>query len=131
MTGLEELQKIIAAERARRQQQTKLIFDPLPYLAPDPTAIPRRQWLLGRHYLRGAVGATIGAPGRLKSSSVLVEIVGIACGRDLLAGTALRDGPLRAAYLNGEETQDELDRRVAAICQHYDIDPKSTAAACG
>jgi hypothetical protein len=105
----------------------KFNFDPPPYVAPDPTAIPPRQWLLGRHYLCGAVSATIGGPGRLKSSTVLVEIIGMACGRDLLAGTALTAGPLRAAYINGEETQDELDRRVAAICQHYHLDPQSYA----
>ena len=127
MIGLEELEKIVQAERVHRQQQTKLIFDPPPYVAPDPTAIPRRQWLLGRHYLRGAVSATVGGPGRLKSSTVLVEIIGMACGRDLLAGTALAAGPLHAAYMNGEETQDELDRRAAAICQRYGIDPQSYA----
>lgn len=45
----------------------------------------------------------------------------MAVGRDLLTGETLPCGPLRAAYLNGEETQDELDRRVAAICQLYGI----------
>jgi RecA-family ATPase len=30
-------------------------------------------------------------------------------------------GPLRVGILNGEEDQDELDRRIAATCQHYSI----------
>jgi hypothetical protein len=41
-------------------------FDLAPYAFPDPASIPRREWLFGRHYIRGAVSATIGAPGRLK-----------------------------------------------------------------
>jgi AAA domain len=94
-----------------------------PYAFPDPATIPPRQWLYGRHYIRGAVTATIGAPGRAKSTASMTEIVGMAVGRDLLTGDVLPKGPLRAAYLNGEETQEELDRRVAAICQHYSIKP--------
>jgi hypothetical protein len=96
-------------------------FDLAPYAFPDPALIPPREWLFGRHYIRGAVSATIGAPGRLKSTTVLTEIVGMAAGRDLMTGEALPSGPLRAAYLNGEEIQDELDRRVAAICQHFGL----------
>jgi hypothetical protein len=92
-----------------------------PYSFPDPTSIPRREWLYGRHYIRGAVSASIGAPGRAKSTTSLTEIVAMSVGRDLLTGEQLSSGPLRAAYLNGEETQDELDRRVAAILQLFTI----------
>jgi AAA domain len=99
-------------------------FDLAPYAFPDPASIPAREWLFGRHYIRGAVSATIGAPGRLKSTTVLTEIVGMAVGRDLMTGEQLPSGPLRAAYLNGEEVQDELDRRVAAICQHFGLKPQ-------
>ena len=68
-------------------------FDPEPYAFPDPATIPRRKYLFGRHYIRGAVGATIGAPGRLKSTTVLTEFIGMACGRDLLTGESL-EAPL-------------------------------------
>jgi hypothetical protein len=71
--------------------------------------------------LRGVVSASLGAPGRLKSTTELTEFIGMAAGRDLLTGKPLECGPLRVGYLNGEENQDELDRRVAAICQHYRI----------
>jgi hypothetical protein len=67
------------------------------------------------------VSASIGAPGRLKSTNSLTEIIGMAAGRDLMSGEPLPSGPLRASYLNGEETQDELDRRVAAICQCFAV----------
>jgi len=48
----------------------------------------------------------------------------MAVGRDLLTGESLPAGPLSAAYLNGEGTQDELDPRVAVICQHTGILPE-------
>jgi AAA domain len=92
-----------------------------PYTFPDPASIPRREWLYGRHYIRGAVGASVGAPGRLKSTTSLTEIISMAIGRDLMTGEPLASGPVRAAYLNGEEVGDELDRRVAAICQYFGI----------
>jgi hypothetical protein len=61
---------------------------------------------------------------RVKSTTALTEIVGMAVGRDLMTGEALASGPLRGAYFNGEEVQDELDRRVAAICQHFELKPQ-------
>jgi hypothetical protein len=96
-------------------------FDPAPYAFPDPAEIPPRKFLFGKHYSRGTVSASIGAPGRLKSTTELTEIIGMSVGRDLMTGESLPAGPLRAAYLNGEETQEELDRRVAAVCQRFDV----------
>jgi hypothetical protein len=117
-------QKKTGAEPPPPPPLATFTFDLAPYAFPDPASIPAREWLFGRHYIRGAVSATIGAPGRLKSTTVLTEIVGMAVGRDLMTGEQLPSGPLRAAYLNGEEVQDELDRRVAAICQHFGLKPQ-------
>jgi hypothetical protein len=147
MTNIDELQKILDAEVAKRKRQHQegarqqnrseegrpgaekearaapSTFDAAPYAFPDPATIPKREWLLGRHYLRGAVGGTVGGPGRLKSTGVLTECVGMAAGLDLLGGgTELPAGPLRVCYLNGEENQTELDRWVAALCQHYGLE---------
>src|SRR5262249_24510321 len=49
----------------------------------------------------------------------LVEAVSMAAGRKLLGGEPLRR--LRVWYHNGEETWDELLRRLGAVCQHYRI----------
>jgi hypothetical protein len=98
------------------------IFDFAPYPFPDLAGIPRREWLYGRHYIRGAVSATIGAPGRAKSTNALQEIFGMSIGRDLVTGNPLLSGPLYVAYLNGEEAQEELDRRVGALRQRFQID---------
>ena len=45
----------------------------------------------------------------------------MALGRNLMTGEPLLDGPLRVWILNAEEDRDELDRRFAATCQHYEI----------
>lgn len=113
-----------SAHKTSETSPEPLKFDPAPYVFPDPAKIPPRPWLFRRHYMRGVVSATLGAPGRLKSTNALTETIGMAAGRDLVLGTLLECGPLRAAYFNGEETQDELDRRVAAICQHYKLRPE-------
>jgi len=103
------------------------IFEPPPKLelvAPwwrDPATIPPRQFLYGRHYIRRAIGATIAAGGRGKTTLSVFEAVTMTAGRNLATGEPLPDGPLRTWVLNGEEDQDELDRRIAAVCQRYRI----------
>ena len=87
----------------------------------DPATIPPRQFLYDRHYIRRAIGATIAAGGRGKTTLSVFEAVTMASGRDLVTGKPLPGGPLRVWLLNGEEDQDELDRRVAAVCQRYRV----------
>lgn len=87
----------------------------------DPETIPRRQFLHDRHYIRGAVSVTIAAGGRAKTTRATYEGLSMAAGRDLMTGEPLPAGALRVGILNGEEDQDELDRRLAATCQHYGI----------
>jgi hypothetical protein len=87
--------------------------------ARDPATIPPREFLYGRHFIRKNIGATIGAGGRFKTSHGLFEAIEMVVGRNLTTGE--QHDPLRVLCLNAEEDQDELDRRVAAICQRYDI----------
>jgi hypothetical protein len=89
----------------------------------EPATIPPRQWLYGGHYIRKRVGATIGAGGRAKTTQGIFEGVSMACGREIAAPGKpnLPSGPLRVWVLNGEEDQDELDRRVAACCQKFGV----------
>jgi AAA domain len=74
------------------------------------------------HYIRGFLSATIAPGGLGKTSLQLVETVGMVVGRDLLKGTT-SPRKLRVWYWNLEDPQDELDRRIAAILLHYEIDP--------
>jgi RecA-family ATPase len=87
----------------------------------DPATIPPRQSLYDGHYIRRAIGATVGAGGRAKTTRGIYEGVCMAAGADIATNDKLPDGALRVWICNGEEDQDELDRRVAATCQHYGI----------
>jgi hypothetical protein len=91
------------------------------YVCPDPASIPPREFLLGRHYVRGFVTTTIAPGGTGKSSRSLVEAIAMAACKSLL-GEMPRDR-LRVWYF-GEDPKDELDRRIAAILQHYGIRPE-------
>lgn len=85
-----------------------------------PESIPPREFLYNKHYIRKYISATIGAPGRAKTSLNTVEFISMACGINLLTGAAL-GYRLRVAVFNAEEDQDELDRRFAAACKHYNV----------
>ena len=69
----------------------------------DPATIPPREFLYGRHLIRGAISATVGAGGRAKTTHDLFESVEIATGRNLTTGEPLPQGALRLVYLNAEE----------------------------
>lgn len=88
----------------------------------DPTTIPPRPWLYGRHYMRGMVSATAGVGGAGKSTLLNVELVSMAIGRDLLrGGEEIPIGPMNVWGHNGEDPYEELQRRVMAVCQHYGV----------
>jgi hypothetical protein len=93
-----------------------------------PADIPPRQWLYGFHYMRRMVSMTAGAGGGGKSSMVMVEAVSMSIGRDLLRGKwMLPTGRLGVWVHNGEDPEDELQRRLAAICMHYGVDAEEVA----
>ena len=54
-----------------------------------------------------------------KSSLDMVEAIAMATCRNLLGEQP--EERLRVWYHNGEDPRDEIDRRLAAICQHYKI----------
>jgi RecA-family ATPase len=97
----------------------KAPFILLPFKAFDPAQIPPRQFLFGRHYQRRTVSGTVAPGGTGKSSEVMAENVAMATGRNLL-DEEVRER-VRVWYHNGEDNMDELNRRLAAICQHHNI----------
>jgi RecA-family ATPase len=90
-----------------------------PFVPFDPAQLPPRQFLFGKHYQRRTTGGTVAPGGTGKSSLEMVEGVSMATGRNLL-GEEPRER-VRVWYHNGEDNMDELNRRLAAICQYYDI----------
>jgi RecA-family ATPase len=90
-----------------------------PFVPFDPATLPPRQWLYGRHYLRRTVSATTAPGGFGKSSLDMVEAIAMATCRNLLGEQPTER--LRIWLHNGEDNLDEMKRRVAAICQYYEI----------
>jgi hypothetical protein len=87
----------------------------------DPASIPPRRWIYGRHYIRQFLSETV-APGAYgKSTLAITEALAIVTGRPLLG--AAPDEQVNVWYWNGEDPEEELQRRVAAACLHYAIEP--------
>jgi hypothetical protein len=85
----------------------------------DPSAIPRRQWLYGRHYVRKFISETV-APGAYgKSSLAIAEALTISTGRALLGMVPDERAPVW--LWNGEDPAEELQRRIVAAALHYGI----------
>jgi hypothetical protein len=87
----------------------------------DAAAVPPRQWIYGRHYLRSFVSVLASAGGIGKTSLQIVEALAICTGRRLL-GEEVHE-PCPVWVVNLEDPIDELQRRVLAAMQHYGITP--------
>ena len=85
----------------------------------DLSSLPQREWVYGRHYQRRTVSATVAPGGFGKTTLCMVEGVAMATARSLLGEQPAER--LRVWYHNGEDSLEELNRRLGAICLHYDI----------
>ena len=94
-------------------------IEPTPYTFPDPASIKPRQWIYGDHYIRGFLSATVAPGGLGKSSLSIAEALAMASGKPLLGVEP--KGQFRVWLWNGEDPQDELDRRIAATIRHYGL----------
>lgn len=90
-----------------------------PFRWRDPSTLPRREWLYGRHYIRKFVSATFSPGGVGKSSLVLTETLAMASRRRLL--DVMPTSRLKVAYWNGEDPMEETERRAFAAALHYDL----------
>ena len=95
--------------------------------APRPAAdIPPRCWLHARHYIRRHVIMTVAPGGYGKSALAIANAIEMCLGRGLL-GPEPSEGGIRVAYWNAEDPDEEVERRVAAFCQHHGVDPATLA----
>lgn len=92
------------------------------YRWPDPTSLPRRQWLLGHWLLRGEVTAIIAPGGTGKSTIGNTIALCLASGQPLL-GKPLHRGPQAVWIFNLEDGTDELERQLSAACAFHGIGP--------
>ena len=92
----------------------------------EPSTIPIRQFLYGRHTIRGFVSVSAAIGGVGKTTLKLVESVALVTGRDLLGDHLTGSAPVW--YLGLEDPLDEYERRVAAIALYYGIPGAEIAA---
>lgn len=91
------------------------------FSASDMRAVEPRQWLYGKHLIRGYVSATVSPGGVGKTTLELIEAIALATARPLL-GVPVKER-VRVWHYNLEDPRDELLRRAWAICENYAIDP--------
>jgi hypothetical protein len=88
--------------------------------------IPPREWLYGDHYIRSYVTGTSAPSTRGKSTLILAEQVSMMTCFDLLGvgPSRMPDKPLKCWIWNGEDPEEELARRIKAICLYFGRIPK-------
>lgn len=90
-----------------------------PFAWVEARAIPPREWIYDRHYIRRFVSTTVAPGGLGKSSLITAEALAIASGRPVL-GRAI-DERVNVWLWNGEDPADELNRRIVATAVHHRI----------
>lgn len=92
-----------------------------PFALGDPTAIPERDWLFARHYIRKYATASVGPGGGGKTAHSISETLAMVTGRPLLDPDGPLAKPLRVWWINAEDPQDEIDRRFHAAAKHFAV----------
>lgn len=93
-----------------------------PYTWTDPSTIPRRDFVYGRHLIRKFVSATIAPGGVGKSSLIVTETLSMVSGKPLLGiQPACR---LRVWLWNLEDPHEEIARHIQATAQRFNLTAK-------
>ena len=95
-------------------------FAPKPAWNFDPRKIPAREWIIQDRIIKSFVSLIMAPGGASKSMLTMEEAVAVATGRSL-TGMEIRH-PGAAWVFNNEDPQDELQRRLAGIYEHWGID---------
>ena len=92
-----------------------------PYVWTDPRRVRPRDFLYGRHLIRGYISATVAPGGVGKSMLKTRYLLAMVLGRDLLEIGHTRL-PLHVWYFNLEDPKDELIGRIQAVAMRYGLD---------
>ena len=95
-----------------------------PFEWKDPASLPRRDFVYGNHLIRRYVSLTVAPGGLGKTSLSIAEALDMVTGRGLFGGAGPTQRKLRVWLVNLEDTRDEMERRIAAACIHYNIKPE-------
>ena len=82
-------------------------------------AMPVRDWLIEGRLVSGYITLTLAPGGVGKSMYTMLEAISVATGRPLTGQIPKRRGAV--LIYNTEDPQDEIERRLLAIAQHYEI----------
>ena len=93
-----------------------------PHTFPAEETIPRDEWLLGKHLLRGEVSITAATTGTGKSTLAIAQALSMASGKQLLHDTVPKH-PLRVILVNLEDRRDRMDKRIAAAMRQHGLIP--------
>jgi hypothetical protein len=105
---------------AEQTEQLPTLISATAFVWRDPAQIPPRQWIYGRDYIRGFISATVATGAVGKSSLVTVELLAIVTGRAFLGIEPAER--TNVWYWNGEDPEEEMERRIHAAMLHYGID---------
>jgi RecA-family ATPase len=72
--------------------------------------------------MRGHVTLTSAAPGVGKSTLTIEEAVALVAFHNFLN---FEVEPMKAVIINNEETRDEIERRIEATCQCFEVPPSA------
>jgi len=85
-------------------------------------AIPPRDWILDGRLIAGYVTLTVAPGGVGKSMYTMLEAMSVATGKNLTRNPPIRTGPV--LIYNTEDPQDEIERRLMALCKHNGINSR-------
>ena len=94
---------------------------PTPYDAFDGSALPPREWVYGRDYIKKYISVTASAGGLGKTSLTIAETLSMVTGKPLLGITPKQKE--KVWLINLEDPRQELERRTIAAMQHYCLQP--------
>jgi hypothetical protein len=106
-----------AAEAARKKAAAPEFMPLLPF---DVAAIPPRDWIIKDLACRRVVSAVVGPAGVAKSTWTLQMALAAATGRSDICGFKIAKRK-RVAIWNQEDDPEEIQRRIAAIMQAFNI----------
>ena len=107
------------AKPEARAEKPKAKIHATPYIFTAPSLLKPRQYIYKPGYVRKFTSMTIATTKVGKSSKSIVEALAMVTGKALLG--VLTFAPVRVWYWNGEDPQEENEKRVAGACKHYGI----------
>lgn len=106
------------AKPGQKKKSASLNLTPMPYDGASGASLPRREFLCGPAFQSKHMTLTVAPAGVGKTSLMIAEAVHMACGAKLFSPIA---GPTKVWLFNGEESRDELERRVAGTIQAHGL----------